>query len=316
MGCFLLSASIVRLSVEETANGPKSGHEGRCRISYNGWVHGSEHLPVKLCREILAGAAIVFAFTASAGGGGGGGGKGLHTPRTEGADLLPDAGRDAIRQVVQNQCLVNWRTHHSASPCERIWLASPQPDSPGYAVLEDRKGGAHYLLIPIQTMSGTDSGELLDPDLPNYFANAWGARDLLSKYVGQAVPRTAVGLALNTAQTRDQNQFHIHIECVRPEVSDALHAVADQITDKWSPITVIGSTYQAMRIADTSLEATKPFELLAQLSPNARHHIETYTLLIAGMQYKDGAGFAILTSTGPTAELLLDPGCAVAGGGG
>jgi CDP-diacylglycerol pyrophosphatase len=270
---------------------------------------------VNFYRALLASSAIVIAMTASAGPGGGGG-KGVHTPRTEGADLLPNAGRDALRQVVQNQCLPNWRQHHEPSPCERIWLSSPQPDSPGYAVLEDRKGGAHYLLIPLQTFSGADSGELLDPDLPNYFAQAWGARDLLDKYVGHAVPRTAIGLALNSARARDQDQFHVHIECLRPEVFDALHAGAAQISAKWSPITVIGSTYQAMRIADSSLEATRPFDLVAQLSADARHHLETYTVLIAGMQYPDGAGFVILTSTGPTAELLLDPGCTVAGGGG
>jgi CDP-diacylglycerol pyrophosphatase len=271
---------------------------------------------VKIRRALLASSAIVIAMTASAGGGGGGGGgKGLHTPRTEGADLLPNAGRDALRQVVQNQCLQNWRQHHEPSPCERIWLSSPQPDSPGYAVLEDRKGGAHYLLIPLQTFSGTESGELLDPELPNYFAQAWNARDLLNAYVGHAVPRTAVGLAINTARARDQDQFHIHIECLRPEVFDALHAATAQLTSKWSPVTVIGSTYQAMRIADPSLETTRPFDLVAQLSPDARHHLGNYTVLIAGMQYSDGAGFVILTSTGPTAELLLDPGCTVAGGG-
>jgi CDP-diacylglycerol pyrophosphatase len=183
-------------------------------------------------------------------------------------------------------------------------------------VLEDGKGGAHYLVIPIQTMSGADSGELLDPDLPNYFAEAWNARDLLDKYVGHVVPRTAVGLALNSARARDQDQFHIDLECLRQDVFDALRAAAVQITNKWSPITVIGSTYQAMRIADPSLEAIRPFDLVAQLSSDARHHIETYTVLIAGMQYPDGAGFVILTSTGPTAGLLLDPGCTVAGGGG
>jgi len=274
----------------------------------------------RIRRALLASSAILMALTASAGGGGGGGGsgggKGLHTPRTEGADLLPNAGRDALRQVVQNQCLPNWRQHKNPSPCERIWLSSPQPDSPGYAVLEDRKGGAHYLLIPIQTMSGTESAELLDPDLPNYFAEAWNARDLLDAYVGHAVPRNAVGLALNSARARDQDQFHIHIECLRPEVFDALHAAAAQISAKWSPVTVIGSTYQAMRIDDPSLETTRPFDLVAQLSSDARHHLETYTVLIAGMQYSDAAGFVILTSTGPTAELLLDPGCTVAGGGG
>jgi CDP-diacylglycerol pyrophosphatase len=269
---------------------------------------------VKIRAALLATAAILLAVTASAGGGGGG--KGLHTPRSEGADLLPNAGRDALRQVVQNQCLSNWQKHHEPSPCERIWLSSPQPDSPGYAVLEDRKGGAHYLLIPLQTFSGVDSAELLDPDLPNYFAEAWSARDLLDSYVGHAVPRTAVGLAVNSPRARDQDQFHIHVECLRPEVFDALHAAAAQLTDKWSPITVIGLTYQAIRLADKSLDAVRPFDLVAQLSPNARHHLETYTVLIAGMQYSDGAGFAILASTGPTAELLLDPGCTVAGGGG
>jgi CDP-diacylglycerol pyrophosphatase len=272
---------------------------------------------VKFCNLLIASAAIMLAMTASAGGGGGGGGggKGVHTPRTEGADLLPNAGRDALRQVVQNQCLQNWRQHKGPAPCERVWLSSPQPDSPGYAVLEDRKGGAHYLLIPLQTFTGTESGELLDPDLPNYFAEAWGARDLLDAYVGHAVPRTAVGLALNEVRARDQDQFHIHIECLRPEVFDSLHAAAAQIGAKWSPVTVIGSTYQAMRITDASLEMTRPFDLVAQLSTDARHHLENYTVLIAGMQYPEGAGFVMLTSTGPTAELLLDPGCTVAGGG-
>jgi CDP-diacylglycerol pyrophosphatase len=281
-------------------------------------IHLTRTHIVKIRIALLASAAIAFAMTtgASAGPGGGGGGKGLHTPRTEGADLLPNAGRDALRQVVQNQCLQNWRQHKDPSPCERIWLSSPQPDSPGYAVLEDRKGGAHYLLIPIQTFSGTESGELLDSELPNYFSQAWNARDLLDTYVGHAVPRTAVGLALSTPRARDQDQFHIHIECLRPEVFEALHANGAQISGKWSPITVIGSTYQARRIADPNLEATRPFELVAQLSPDAKHHLENYTVLISGMQYPDGAGFVILTSTGPTAELLLDPGCAVAGGGG
>ena len=270
---------------------------------------------MKFCKLLIVSAVFMLAMTASAAGRGGGGGKGVHPPRTEGADLLPNAGRDALRQVVQNQCLQNWRQHKGPAPCERVWLSSPQPDSPGYAVLEDRKGGAHYLLIPLQTFTGTESGELLDPDLPNYFAEAWGARDLLDAYVGHAVPRAAVGLALNEVRARDQNQFHIHIECLRPEVFDSLHAAAAQIGAKWSPVTVMGSTYQAMRITDASLEMTRPFDLVAQLSTDARHHLENYTVLIAGMQYPEGAGFVMLTSTGPSAELLLDPGCTVAGGG-
>ncbi len=101
----------------------------------------------------------------------------------------------------------------------------PAGTASGYALLADPDGGAHYLLIPTQTMTGTDSTELLDPNLPNYFAEAWHARDLLSKYVGHAVPGTDVGIAVGTAATRRQHQFHVHIECLRPEVVDSLKAV-------------------------------------------------------------------------------------------
>jgi CDP-diacylglycerol pyrophosphatase len=263
----------------------------------------------KFRKAILAAALCLVSIAAGAKGG-------PRAPSKEGPELLPSMGRDALRDLVQNQCLINWRAHRDPAPCERIVVSGTQSDSPGYAVVKDRESGAHYLFVPLKSMSGTESAELLDPDLPNFFAEAWSARDLLSDYVGHPVPRTAVGLALNTARERDQNQFHLHIECLRPDVVEALRASAAGVTAKWSPLTVVGATYQAMRIAATSLEATNPFELLAKLNTDARHHMETYTLLIAGMQYPDGAGFVMLAGTGPTAQFLLDPGCAVAGGGG
>ena len=58
------------------------------------------------------------------------------------------------------------------------------------------------------------------------------------------------------------------------------------------------------------------FELVANMSPDAKHHMGNYTLVVAGMQFKSGPGFILLTGTGPTGELLLDSSCAVAGGGG
>jgi CDP-diacylglycerol pyrophosphatase len=265
---------------------------------------------INLRKALLASAVCILAAAVA-------GARGTaHSPRKEGADLAPGAGRDALRETIQKECLTNWRAHHDPAPCERIVLEGAQPDSPGYAVIEAPKGGAHYLLVPVQTLAGADSGELLDPDLPNFFAEAWGARDLLSKYVGHAVPRTAIGLVLNTAREREQNQFHLHLECLRQEVAETLHAAAASVTGKWAPVSVSGSTYQAMRIADPTLDAINPFELVAKLSMDAKHHLENYTMLVAGMQYSDGAGFVILTGTGPTAELLLDPGCTVAGGGG
>ncbi|MGB6355586.1 MAG: CDP-diacylglycerol diphosphatase [Steroidobacteraceae bacterium] len=264
---------------------------------------------VKLCAILLLCAAIAAATAAA-------GKSTLHTPGEKSADLPPDAGPDALRQIVQEQCVVNWTQHNNPAPCERVFLADAKTDSSGYAVLADRKGGAHYLLIPTQTMAGTEGSELLDPDLPNYFAEAWRARDVLAKFVGHEVPRSDVALAVNNAHSRSQNQFHIHIECLRRDVADSLSAAAERLTDTWSPVTVMGAAYQALKLSDSGLNASNPFDLLANMSADARHHMGNYTLVVAGMQYKSGPGFIVLAGTGLTGELLLDSSCAIAGGAG
>jgi CDP-diacylglycerol pyrophosphatase len=240
------------------------------------------------------------------------------TAASEGSTYSPEinSGRDALRQIVQEQCVIHWIQKQDPAPCERVFLPDSNPEGSGYAVLADRKGGAHYLLIPTQTMAGIESSELLDPDSPNYFAEAWHARDYLAKFVGHPIPRVDVGLAINTARSRSQDQFHVHIECLRQEVVDSLRAAADQLGDTWAPVMVAGSTYQAERIVGDALDSANPFEMLAKLGPDVRHHMGDYTLVVAGMQFRSGAGFVILTGTGPTGELLLDPTCAAAGAGG
>ena len=261
-------------------------------------------------RKTLIGLAAVCAALSATGRGT------LHTPGQKSPDLAPNAGRDAYQQIVQLECVTNWLQHHDPSPCERVFLADAKTGSTGYALLADPEGGTHYLLVPTQTMTSTDNGELLDPNLPNYFAEAWGGRDLLSKLVGHDVPRTDVGLVVATAAARTQNQFHIHIECLRKDVVDSLKATADKVTDVWSPLTVAGFPFHAVRLSVQGLEASNPFELVANLSPDARHHLGSYTVVIAGMQYQSGPGFIVLTGTGPSGDLLLDSGCTVAGGGG
>jgi CDP-diacylglycerol pyrophosphatase len=271
----------------------------------------------KICGFLLGGiaAAAAVALTAPALGGS----HGMKAPSSSSdssAETPLPTGPDALRQIVQNQCVLNWQQHQDPSPCERVFLADPKAGESGYAVIADQKGGAHYLLVPTQTMGGTDGGELLDPDLPNYFAEAWHSRDLIAQFVGHEVPRSAIGLAVNTAHARTQHQFHIHIDCLRRDVVESLRAAAERMTDAWSPIDVSGSTYQGMRIMAEGLDGSNVFELLANLKPDLRHHMGDYTLVAAGMQFKSGPGFILLTGTGPTGGLLLDSSCAAGGGGG
>jgi CDP-diacylglycerol pyrophosphatase len=260
-------------------------------------------------RSFLVVSITAMAFASSALG------QKMHLPRSSTdspIDPKQPSGRSALRQIVQDQCVLNWQEHHNPAPCERVFLADAKEGSSGYAVLAAPGGGAHYLLIPTRTMAGIESSELLDPDAPNYFAEAWHSRELMNSFVGHDVPRSAVGLAIGIGVSRAQDQFHIHIECLQQDVFRTLRASADNFLDAWSPMTIAGSTFQTRRILGEGLDASNLFELLATLSPDARHHMGNYTLIVAGMQFKSGPGFVVLTGTGPSGEILLDSSCAVA----
>ena len=216
------------------------------------------------------------------------------------------ANRDALRQMVQEQCVVHWQQQHDPAPCERVEAA--------FALLADRKGGAHFLLIPTHAIAGIESPELASPGAPNYFSAAWQARDLIAAAVGHQVPREAVGMAVNPVHARSQDQLHIHIECLRPDVFRTLHAAAGSIFEAWSPLMIGGADYEALRIMGADLEGANPFALLAARMPQAqaRNAIGDYTLVLAGMQFESGPGFVLLAGTSRAGELLLDSTCAVA----
>jgi len=92
----------------------------------------------------------------------------------------------------------------------------------GYAVLKDRCGPTHFLLIPTARRIGVESPELQTAGEPNYFAIAWEQRGRTVN----AVPADAdVGLAINSRYGRSQSQLHIHIDRLRPQVRAALQSL-------------------------------------------------------------------------------------------
>ncbi len=222
------------------------------------------------------------------------------------------AQRNALRRIVQEQCVVHWSQQHDARPCARIALPEPPHERDGFAILADRKGGAHFLLIPVKTVAGMESPELLEPGTPNYFAAAWEARDLLPGAAGRPIRRGDVGLALNPRHARTQDQFHIHIECLRPDIARALELAAPRIGGSWAPMSIDGRRTRALRVMGGDLDGADPIALLAAGVPEARAAMGDYTLVVAGMEFKEGPGFILLAADGPAGELLLDPTCAIA----
>jgi CDP-diacylglycerol pyrophosphatase len=221
--------------------------------------------------------------------------------------------RDALRHIVEEQCLVHWLQQNDPTPCERVYLSDAQHGKEGYAVLADIKGGAHFLLIPTTTIAGIESPEILAPEAPNYFAGAWQARDRLAAFLGHALRRDEAGFAINHQRARGQDQLHIHIECLGSEIQRVLRSAADHLSDAWSPVELAGRQYQGLRVMGEELGRSNPFRLLAERLPGAKQDMGAYTLLLAGMQFKDGPGFIVLAGRNlPGAENFLDSTCSVA----
>jgi len=191
-------------------------------------------------------------------------------------------------------------------------LANASDPASGFAVLADRKGGAHFLLIPTRTMTGIESSEAAEPTAINYFAAAWDARDVLQTKTGYPIPRQAVGLAINSQRARGQDQLHIHIECVGRELFAALQANVNRIGDSWSSIEIADSPFIAMRIPGEKLEHYNPFALLAHLVAT-NDATGNYTLIVAGAKLGNELRFIVLAGRkGPNGESLLDSTCAMA----
>ena len=158
----------------------------------------------------------------------------------------PDSGnvRDKLREITHTQCVPHWLKAKDPAPCLRVTLTSPEPLR-GFCVLPDRKGGAHLLLIPLEPVSGIESADAWETQRPNYFQYAWEQRGAVAKLAGRAVPRQAIGLAINSMYTRSQDQLHIHMACLNSNVHDLLVESADEIGTSWRPLVIRGVQYQA-----------------------------------------------------------------------
>ena len=216
------------------------------------------------------------------------------------ASMVHAADRDALKHIVQDQCLPHWQQLHDPAPCARIV-------PPDFAVLADRKGGAHYLLIATGSATGIEDPAVLSDTSPNYFAAAWAARDRLDAVVGHPLRREAVGLAINSAIMRGQDQLHVHIECVRPDVSRVLHAAVAKLKPQWSPLSLDDRVYSALRIDGEDLAGADPFRLLANGVPGARAEMRAFTIVVVGMQFAEGPGFAALAGRTPVGGELTGP---------
>src|SRR5260370_20469646 len=186
---------------------------------------------------------------------------------------------DVLWQIVSQKCVPNQQQHHNPSPCQKVDLT--RGVERGHAVLKDIDGDTQFLLIPTARVSGIESPALLMPDAPNYWAPAWAARRYVLARAHRRLPRDAIGLAVNSAKGRSQNQLHIHVDCVRPDLRRYLARHSAGLSPRWSPLGVAfdGRRYLARRLDSRHFHAVDLFTLLAPHQPAARPPIRNSTLL-------------------------------------
>nr|MBA2817679.1 CDP-diacylglycerol pyrophosphatase [Candidatus Pantoea persica] len=99
------------------------------------------------------------------------------------------------------------------------------------------------MLIPLAKITGIESPTLLDRATPNFFAFSWQERAQLAARRGAPIIDSTLSLAINAEYGRTQNQLHIHISCLRPDVCHTLDQLKPQLSSRWQAEKVLQHRY-------------------------------------------------------------------------
>ena len=235
--------------------------------------------------------------------------------QTRTAEARPGENPNVLWHIVHGLCAPHLAAFGSPLPCTFVH------PSAGVALLKDRDGATQFLLIPTARVTGIEDPAVRAPRAPDYFAAAWAARGNVEALLDRALPRRDLSLAVNSIDGRTQNQLHIHIDCVRADVRDALAAQTRALGPRWTPfpLPLAAHRYLVRFVASQDLRGVNPFVLLADGVPAARAAMGRMTLVAVGATDASGRpGFALLAGRADLAagdrgagEELQDHGCAV-----
>lgn len=169
--------------------------------------------------------------------------------------------------------------------------------------------------MPIEKITGMESSIILEPTTPNLFAAAWQQRSLLAKKRGEPIADSALSLAINAQYGRSQNQLHIHISCLRPDVRQQIDNLSARLNDQWQSATLRKHQYLIRTLSTAELAQQSAFIRLATEVPNARSEMGKYGLALIALPDGRLALLALernwLKLNSGSAEELQDHHCAI-----
>lgn len=184
---------------------------------------------------------------------------------------------NALWQIISEKCVPNLAKSGNPAPCQQVNTAQ------GYVTLKDLNGPLQYLLMPIEKITGMESPIILEPTTPNLFADAWQQRSLLEKKRGTPIADSALSLAINAQYGRTQNQLHIHISCLRPDVRQRLDALSPGLNEQWQPATLRKHRYLIRTLSTAELAQQSAFIRLATEVPDARSEMGKYGMALTAL---------------------------------
>ncbi|CAB3710232.1 CDP-diacylglycerol diphosphatase [Paraburkholderia rhynchosiae] len=228
-----------------------------------------------------------------------------------GCARLAGVDSNALWKIVELRCVPSQQATGTPGQCTAVDLDKH------YAILKDIVGRSQYLLIPTDRISGIESPLVLAPHAQNYWTDAWAARTYVNQSVKRTLPDNQLGLEINSQYRRSQNQLHIHIDCMRSDITDALARHAKDAPGEWHWDTLNSSRYRIMRVTALT-SASDPFRLVSRDNPGS-DAMAMQTILVTGAgpsAAKDGwlvvnSGLDVDNGSG-SAEGLLDHACHVA----
>jgi CDP-diacylglycerol pyrophosphatase len=201
---------------------------------------------------------------------------------------------DRLKHFVMDECIPHQRATHDPAPCALVDLS--HGERRGYVIFYESSHRTQYLAMPTADISGIEDPALLGPDAPNLFAEAWAHRGYVEERLGHRLAREDMSLAVNSRSARSQNLLHIHMDCVRADVREALVAHRLAVGPTWSdfPVPLVGHDYRAMRLSEADLGTIDPFRRLAATLKDPSTEMGAHTLVRVGETFPDGPGFLLL----------------------
>ncbi len=218
---------------------------------------------------------------------------------------------DALWKIVSQQCLPNQQASQSPAPCAKI------DEAARFVVMKDRIGRLQYLLMPIDKITGVEDPVLLSPNTPNFFALAWQERHFMASRLGKPIADVDISLAVNSKYGRSQNQLHIHVSCIRPDVRSRLSELRPTAAERWIhlPGGLSGHDYLVRHTSEAELQQRGAFQLLADEVDGTRENMANFGLAMTSLP--NGGLLLLATEFAPlrlnfaSAEELQDHKCDV-----